>query len=99
MAGGSPLKDHRKKKLLPIVQKYEHLHPSLNVTRNEYGMLDDFLQQIREHDYKLDKADLDVIGHIVTETGVTFDQGLLESIAMHIEDFLNRVRVIFHTAQ
>jgi hypothetical protein len=99
MAGGSPLKDHHKKKLLPIIAKYEHIHPSLMVTRNEYGMLDDFLLQIRKHDYKLDKADLNVIGNIVTETGASFDQRLLESIAMHIEDFLNQVRVIFYTAQ
>lgn len=99
MAGGSPLKDHHKKKLLPIIRKYEHLHPSLRVTQNEYRMLDDFLLQVRKHDYKLHKADLDVIGDVVTETGASFDQGLLESIAMHIEDFLNHVRVIFHTAQ
>ena len=83
MAGGSPLKDHHKKKLLPIVRKYEHLHRSLKVTRNEYGMLDDFLRQIRKHDYKLDKADFDVIGDIVIDTGASFDPGLLESIAMH----------------
>jgi hypothetical protein len=57
------------------------------------------LRQIRKYDYKLDKADLDVIGDIVTETGASFDQELLESIAMHIEDFLNQVRVIFHTVQ
>jgi hypothetical protein len=99
MAGGSPLKDRYKKKLLSIIAKYEHLHPSLWVTRNEYGMLYDFLRQIRKYDYKLDKADLDVIGDIVTETGASFDQDLLESIAMHIEDFLNQVRVIFHTVQ
>jgi hypothetical protein len=93
--GVSPLKDHHKKKLLPIVRKYEHLHRSLKVTRNEYGMLDDFLRQIRKHDYKLDKADFDVIGDIVIETGASFDPGLLESIAMHIEDFLNQVHLFF----
>jgi hypothetical protein len=93
--GVSPLKDHHKKKLLPIVRKYEHLHRSLKVTRNEYGMLDDFLRQIRKHDYKLDKADFDVIGDIVIETGASFDPGLLESITMHIEDFLNQVHLFF----
>ena len=56
-------------------------------------MLDDFLRQIRKHDYRLDKDDLCVIGEVVSETGAGFDQEFLESIAMHIEDFLNHLSI------
>jgi hypothetical protein len=97
MAAGSPLKDHSKKKLLPMISKYESEHPNLSVTRNEYGMLDEFLRQVRKHDYRLGKDDLTIIGKVVSETGTSFDQELLESISTHIEDILMQVSVIFNT--
>jgi phosphomannomutase len=98
-AGISPLKDHNKKKLLPIIAKYEHRYPSLKITRNEYEMLDDFLRQTRDRHYKLDKDDVRIVSDIVSGTGVSVDEEFIESIAMHFDNFLEQVAIIFHTAQ
>jgi hypothetical protein len=95
MAGTFRLKDYNKKKLLPVIAKYEKRYPDLKITRNEFGMLDDFLQQIREHDYRLDKDDVCIIRDIVSGTGISVDEEFMESIAKHIEDYLRQVAVIF----
>ena len=58
-------------------------------------MLDDFLQQTRRQNVKLDKADIDKFRNIVSSSGVTIDEEFLEWIAQHLEDFMKRVAYMF----
>jgi hypothetical protein len=59
-------------------------------------MLDLFLLQVRRQGTKLDKADLDRIGDIVSSFGITIDEELLEYITQHLEDFMNEVAIILN---
>jgi hypothetical protein len=93
-----PLSDFHKKTFLPMKSKYEGLH-LLKVTNNDYEMLNDFYQQIRNKGIKFEKPDLDAFGEIVASSGgIEITEESLESIADSIEDFTREVVVILDHA-
>lgn len=70
------------------------MYSKLRVIENDYLMLDDFLIQVKRLGIKLDKADADRLSDIVSSFGIRIDEEFLESIAQHLEDFLNKVTVV-----
>lgn len=77
-----------------IKNNYETRH-NFRVTENDYISLDQFLREIRRRGIKLDDRDFDKIRNIVSSFGITIDEEFLESIAQHLEDFMNDVSAVF----
>lgn len=95
-----PLDGRYKERFLEIKRKYEERY-SFKIPENDYEMLNDFVRAIRKHDARIEegqknkKGDLDVLGDIVQHSGVVVDEEYLESIASHIEVFLQETASIF----
>jgi hypothetical protein len=90
-----PLDEQHKKVLLEIKMGY----PTITITDNAWGMLDEFLRQTRRRNIRLGKDDIVKLENIVSSFGITIDQEFLESIAQHIEDFMREVAVIFAASE
>ena len=58
-------------------------------------MLNDFVLAITKYDIRLDKEHLKKLGDIIQTWGVSVNVDYLESIAKHIEDFLQETASIF----
>jgi hypothetical protein len=104
--GISPLKGSNKDKFLEIKRKYEKRLSYLKIPENDYEMLNDFVRAIRKHDTHIeqsqkgkkgqkDKGDLEILGDMVQYSGIVIDEEYLDSIASHIEDFLQETASIF----
>jgi hypothetical protein len=67
----------------------------LQITGNDNQMLDEFLRGIRKSDKRLKDEDIRTMQRIVNRHGATVDAEYLESIASHIENFLQETVSIF----
>jgi hypothetical protein len=104
--GISPLEGSNKDKFLEMKRKYEKRYSYLNIPKkadseNDFEMLNDFVRAIRKHDTRIEqgqkgkKGDLEILGDIVQYSGIVVDEEYLDSIASHIEDFLQETASIF----
>ena len=93
--GVSPLRGENKETFLIIKREYEKRDPRLKILENDYEMLTDFVLAIAKHDIRLDGSHLEKLSNIVQTSGVNVSVDYLESIAKHIEDFLQETASIF----
>jgi len=93
--GISPLQGEDKDDFLRIKRTYETRDPRIKILENDYEMLNDFVLAITQYDVRLDDPDLICLGKIIQTSGVRVNVYYLESIAKHIEDFLQETASIF----
>jgi hypothetical protein len=93
-----PLKEKQKTDFLKIKHRYEARYSNLQVTDNDCDMLDDFLNQTRKLNIRLDEADVEKLRSIVSSFGIAIDEEFLESIARHLEGFVKEVSIIFRNS-
>jgi hypothetical protein len=93
--GISPLQGEHKEEFLSLKGDYEKRYSDLVIPENDYQMLNHFVREIRRYDMRLEEGDLEKLGRIVQRSGIIVDEDYLESIASHIEDFLQETASIF----
>jgi hypothetical protein len=99
--GISPLDGRHKERFLEIKRKCEGRYSFIRIPDNPFEMLTDFVREIRRNDIRLDKGqkdkkgDLEILDDIVQYSGIVVEEEYLESIACHIEDFLQETASIF----